>query len=121
MASICLVAVPSIVADAAAPTRIVLPADAPPLHLPAGQGCSFAVTVLRDDPNAHVYEYDNLYQLIFVDYNDGNSTDYYYDPLGNRSKVDDGAAPVLYDTNCLNQYTAVGPQTLPRPAKSPAV
>ncbi|MHC4618595.1 MAG: RHS repeat domain-containing protein, partial [Planctomycetota bacterium] len=63
-----------------------------------------------DDANAHVYEYDNLYQLIFVDYNDGNGTDYYYDPLGNRSKVDDGPAPVLYDTNCLNQYTAVGPQ-----------
>lgn len=60
-----------------------------------------------DDANAHVYQYDNLYQLIFLDYNDGNSTDYYYDALGNRWKVDDGTA-ILYDTNCLNQYTRVG-------------
>ena len=29
-----------------------------------------------DDANSHVYTYDNLYQIIFVDYNDGNSTDF---------------------------------------------
>ncbi|MCK5612960.1 RHS repeat protein [Candidatus Pacearchaeota archaeon] len=62
-----------------------------------------------DDANTQIYEYDNLYQLILADYNDGNSTSYYYDPLGNRTVVDDGSS-IVYDVNCLNQYTAVGPQ-----------
>jgi RHS repeat-associated protein len=60
-----------------------------------------------DDTNSHVYNYDNLYQLIFVDYNDGNSTDYYYDALGNRTDVNDGSS-TLYVNNNLNQYISVG-------------
>jgi RHS repeat-associated protein len=63
-----------------------------------------------DDADAHVYQYDNLYQLIFVDYNDGNSISYAYDPLGNRTNVNSNGLVSIYDTNCLNQYTAVGPQ-----------
>jgi RHS repeat-associated protein len=46
-----------------------------------------------DDANAHAYDYDNIYQLTTVDYNDGNSTDFSYDALGNEWSV-----------NCLNQY-----------------
>jgi RHS repeat-associated protein len=57
--------------------------------------------------NIKVYDYDELYQLIYVDYNDGNSTDYYYDKLGNRTSVDAGT-PVSYSSNILNQYTSVG-------------
>lgn len=38
-----------------------------------------------DSDNAHVYNYDCLYQLTNVDYNDGSETDYYYDSLGNDS------------------------------------
>jgi len=60
-----------------------------------------------DDADAHVYEYDNLYQLTCVDYNDGNITDYYYDSLGNRTKVVDGGT-TNYKRNRLNQYTSVG-------------
>jgi RHS repeat-associated protein len=61
-----------------------------------------------DDANAHVYQYDNLYQLTFVDYNDGNSTGYAYDPLGSRTDVNASGTITDYDTNCLNQYTSVG-------------
>jgi len=62
------------------------------------------------DANAHVYTYDCLYQLIYVDYNDGNSTNYWYDSLGNRTSVTNGEPEIYYDRNCLNQYTKVGPQ-----------
>ena len=48
-----------------------------------------------------------LYQLAYVDYNDGNSTDYYYDALGNRTSVDDGSS-TSYLHNSLNQYYSVG-------------
>lgn len=60
-----------------------------------------------DDANAYVFTYDCLYQLTFVDYNDSNSTSYYYDSLGNRTEVDDGS-PTAYLQNNLNQYTSVG-------------
>ena len=60
-----------------------------------------------DAADAHVYEYDDLYQLTCVDYNDGNSTYYYYDSLGNRTKVVDGGT-TNYKRNRLNQYTSVG-------------
>ena len=63
-----------------------------------------------DDANAHCYTYDQLYQLIYVDYNDCNSTSYSYDALGNRTEVNESGAVDVYDSNCLNQYTAVGPQ-----------
>ena len=62
-----------------------------------------------DDADAHVYTYDNLYQLTEVDYNDGSSTTYYYDSLGNRTSVVDGGT-TSYLRNSLNQYTGVGPE-----------
>ena len=49
-----------------------------------------------DDANAHIYTYDNLYQLINVDYNDGSITSYYYDKLGNRTSVVDGNGVIGY-------------------------
>lgn len=50
-----------------------------------------------DDANAHSYTYDNLYQLINVDYNGGSITSYYYyDSLGNRTSVVDGDGVVGY-------------------------
>ena len=61
-----------------------------------------------DDSEAYVYNYDKLYQLTFVDYNDGNSTNYYYDSLGNRTKLTNGGT-TNYSHNSLNQYDAVGP------------
>ena len=60
-----------------------------------------------DDANAHVYKYDEIYRLTSVDYNDGNSTSYTYDSLGNRTDVNDGSS-TSYSRNELNQYTSVG-------------
>jgi len=60
-----------------------------------------------DDANAHVYTYDDIYQLMFVDYNDGNSTSYTYDALGNRVDVNESGSVTDYNTNHLNQYTKV--------------
>jgi RHS repeat-associated protein len=62
------------------------------------------------DANAHVYEYDNLYRLIFVDYNDVNTTatSYGYDMLGNRTDVNESGTTTDYNSNILNQYTSVG-------------
>ena len=48
-----------------------------------------------------------LYQLTNVDYNDGNSTAYHYDDLGNRTSVVNGGT-TSYNSNSLNQYTSVG-------------
>jgi len=59
-----------------------------------------------DSDNAHVYTYDCLYQLTNVDYNDGNSTGYSYDSLGNRTDVNDGSS-TSYLRNRLNQYYSV--------------
>ncbi len=42
-----------------------------------------------------------------ADYNDGNSTAYYYDKLGSRTSVINGGT-VDYNSNSLNQYTSVG-------------
>jgi RHS repeat-associated protein len=60
-----------------------------------------------DNDNAQVYSYDNLYQLIYVDYNDGDTANYYYDSLGNRTKVTNGEPNVYYKRNSLNQYTSI--------------
>ena len=62
-----------------------------------------------DNLEAHVYNYDKLYQLTFVDYNDGNSTNYYYDKLGNRTKViNAGTTSYALNNKGLNQYDSVG-------------
>jgi len=55
-----------------------------------------------------VFDYDEIYRLIFADYNDGNFVDYTYDALGNRDEVNDTGSVFDYDVNCLNQYTSVG-------------
>jgi RHS repeat-associated protein len=60
-----------------------------------------------NDANAKTYSYDDLYQLIYVDYNDGNTTNYYYDALGNRTQVTNGSQ-TSYESNKLNQYSKVG-------------
>ncbi len=60
-----------------------------------------------DSDNAHVYKYDCLYELTNVDYNDGSSTSYTYDSLGNRTNVVNGGT-VNYMRNRLNQYYSVG-------------
>jgi RHS repeat-associated protein len=59
-----------------------------------------------NDANAKTYTYDDLYQLIYVDYNDGNTTNYYYDALGNRTQVTNGVQ-TSYESNKLNQYSKV--------------
>ncbi len=56
------------------------------------------------------YYYDSLYQLTYVDYNDGNAVSYVYDALGNRTEEDDGNS-LSYTPNTLNQYSAVGATT----------
>ena len=52
------------------------------------------------------FQYDNLYQLTFVDYNNGSQTRYDYDLLGNRTTVVNGGT-TNYESNRLNQYTKV--------------
>jgi RHS repeat-associated protein len=54
-----------------------------------------------------VYDYDNLYQLTYVDYNDGNKTWYDYDKLGNRTLMTYNTTDTLYDSNALNEYVHV--------------
>ncbi len=60
-----------------------------------------------DDADAHVYTYDELYQLTAVDYNDGNSTSYSYDNLGNRVNMNENGYTDTYKSNELNQYSSV--------------
>ena len=57
--------------------------------------------------NEQVYDYDSVYRLTFVDYNDGNDMTFVYDALGNRRRTINGGT-VSYQTNNLNQYTSVG-------------
>jgi len=55
------------------------------------------------------YTYDKLYRLNFADYNDGHTTNYYYNALGNRTSVNDGGTVTSYiSNNLLNEYTTVG-------------
>jgi len=54
----------------------------------------------------HSYDYDNLYQLINVDYPDQTGMTYGYDKLGNRTSTINGEV-VPYASNALNQYTWV--------------
>jgi RHS repeat-associated protein len=60
-----------------------------------------------DDANTQMYTYDEIYRLVFVDYNDTNSTSYVYDSLGNRVNVNENGSVTSYVRNSLNQYTTV--------------
>jgi RHS repeat-associated protein len=59
-----------------------------------------------DDNPTQQYLYDNLYQLVYVDYNEFEATRYHYDDLGMRTAVNDGQI-TYYTSNNLNQYTTV--------------
>ena len=71
-------------------------------------GNRLSMKIDTDGNDAHVYEYDKLYQIISVDYNDGNSTIYGYDKLGNRTDMNETGVVTNYNNNSLNQYTLVG-------------
>ncbi|MBI9018885.1 MAG: hypothetical protein JEZ07_16665, partial [Phycisphaerae bacterium] len=66
-----------------------------------------------------MYDYDNLYQLTDVDYNDGQNFDYAYDKVHNRTglitgtlaeglvgqwKLDEGSGGVAFDTSVNNNH-----------------
>lgn len=51
--------------------------------------------------------YDPAYQLTQVTYPDGRDIAYHYDPLGNRTLVDDNGERAEYIINKLNQYIQV--------------
>jgi len=63
-----------------------------------------------DGSETHNYTYDQLYQLPDANYPGNAITQYYYDALGNRWKVDVNEASqiISYDSNSLNQYITVG-------------
>ena len=69
-------------------------------------------SMLVNDIEEHIYQYDNIYQLTDVNYPVGYEslaydTTFEYDKVGNRSSViDDGTTD--YTANELNQYTTVG-------------
>ena len=54
------------------------------------------------------YTYDSIGQLVGVTYPNGDSTQYEYDPAGNRIKVTENGKPVYYSTNNMNQYIHAG-------------
>jgi RHS repeat-associated protein len=58
------------------------------------------------------YAYDGLNQLIAVSYPSGRNVTYAYDPLGNRTVVNDTGTNSVYSPNNLNQYTHAGGATL---------
>jgi RHS repeat-associated protein len=54
------------------------------------------------------YAYDGLSQLTAVAYPGGRHVSYAYDPLGNRTTVNDTGTNMVYTANNLNQYTQAG-------------
>ncbi|MEG4344248.1 RHS repeat-associated core domain-containing protein [Microcoleus sp. A003_D6] len=54
------------------------------------------------------YGYDANGQLISVTLPDNRTIQYQYDAAGNRTAVTDNGVATSYETNSLNQYTAVG-------------
>lgn len=53
------------------------------------------LSVTNEQDKNTCYTYDNLYQLTKVDYPDGQSVEYTYDPVGNRTSA--GGVPYIYD------------------------
>ncbi len=79
------------------------------------------LTKTVDSTDVHSYGYDNIYQLLTVDYPATffvDDTTFDYDSLGNRETMDVGGTETYYlltdstqtYSNELNQYGAVGPQ-----------
>jgi len=76
------------------------------------------LTKTVDSTDVHSYGYDDIYQLLTVDYPASffvDDTTFDYDSLGNRETMDVGATTILYhtyknnyDDNMLNQYGSVG-------------
>ena len=64
------------------------------------------LTMTDEQGRTTYYTYDNLYQLTRVDYHDGQSVEYTYDPAGNRRSQN--GTPYLYDAaNRLEQVGSV--------------
>jgi len=79
-----------------------------------GNRMIMTVTHNNEQPEAHAYVYDAIYQITGVDYPDGfdenlaTDTEFNYDAAGNRTSVIDGGGTCTYTTNSLNQYSAAG-------------
>jgi RHS repeat-associated protein len=73
---------------------------------PAGMRTS--MTTLE---GTHNYDYDPTYQLTDVSYPDGRKVGYAFDPVGNRTGVNDNGNVTGYATNALDQYTQAGSET----------
>ncbi|MEX2142570.1 MAG: RHS repeat-associated core domain-containing protein [Pirellulales bacterium] len=70
------------------------------------------VTSIATLEGVTTYGYDATAQLTSVTLPGGRTIQYRYDAEGNRTSVVDAAASTAYQTNDLNQYTAVGNETL---------
>ncbi len=57
------------------------------------------------------YAYDDLNQLIRVNYPSGRQVSYIYDAAGNRTSANDTGTNVVYTLNGLDEYTQVGTTT----------
>jgi RHS repeat-associated protein len=76
----------------------------------------------RDSAKGDVFSYDATNQIINVKYNSSapdsiaidpaRTVNYYWDAVGNRKVVDDGAVQTVYKTNSLNQYLSAGGDSL---------
>jgi len=64
-------------------------------------------TMKVDSSNTHRYTYDGIYRITRADYPSVADANYYYDPVGNRRKVEKNGT-TNYTANNLNEYTAVG-------------
>jgi RHS repeat-associated protein len=61
----------------------------------------------NNSSNTHNYTYDRIYRITRADYPSVADANYYYDPIGNRRKVEQSGT-TNYTANNLNEYTAVG-------------
>lgn len=86
-------------------------------HQPGGEVITYAypeydavgnrLKMLVDSNELTEYTYDELYQLVGVDYPVDPNVAYDYDTVGNREVVFTDSGSSVYSTNALNQYTAV--------------
>ncbi len=69
-------------------------------------------TIVRTADGATELDYDDRGQLTEVRLPSGRVIKYEYDAAGNRTRVIDGGSTTTYQSNSLNQYTAVGGTSL---------